>query len=693
MSDKIQRRHLERKAILYVRQSSVHQVLHNRESAALQYAMRDRLGQLGFTQIDTIDDDLGRSASGSAERAGFDRMVAEVCLGKVGAVAAREVSRFARNSRDWQQLIEMCRVVDTVLVDHEAVYAPRQSNDRLLLGLKGSLNEYELDLLRQRSLAARHEKARRGELIVAAPVGYVKNGDRLEKDPDRRVQEAIALVFDKVEELGSARQTLLWFLEHGLDLPAKRPDGTTLWRRPRYATIHSLIANPVYGGAYAYGKSRAVAVYGESGVRVRHERRPRDEWLALKPGTHEGYVDWDRAEAIRTMVADNIPASRHHGAAKHGDALLAGLVRCRRCGRKLTVRYSGLKHNIPRYSCHRGWMDNGEPRCIAFGGLRVDDAVEAALLEVVGPGAVEAAARAEAEAAARRDEVREALARDLEAARYAVDRAFRQYDAADPANRLVAAELEARWEAALDRQHEVEAKLSAHDGAGAGRPDPTPVPFATLAQDLRAVWKAPATDARLKKRIVRTLVHEVVADIDADDANGTGEVVLAVHWSGGVHTELRLPRKRRGQRNSTPLETVEAIRQLVLIANDDVIAGVLTRNGLRTGNGNRWTRERVCSLRTYRGIPNFRPAPDGIEPWLNLTNASALLKLTPRTLRLAAEASEIDSLHPMPEGPWLFKRTDLEGQPGRSLAARAESRRSHPAIPDPDQQSLFESTA
>src|SRR4029450_4514359 len=310
-AEKIGPQHRPPRAVLYSRQSSAYQVQHNRESQGLQYAMRERLAQLGFTQVEVIDEDLGCSAAEGTLRAGFERVGAEVCLGKVAAVAAREVSRFARNSRDWQQLVEMCRVVDTVLVDEEAVYAPRDGNDRLLLGLKGSLNEYELDLLRQRSLSARYAKARRGELVVAAPIGFIKAGDRLEKDPDRRVQAAIRLVFDKVAELGSARQALLWVHAHGLDLPAKRSNGDIVWRRPCYGSIHRMITNPIYGGAYAYGKTSAAVHYDGSVTRSRRQRRPRAEWLALQPRAHEGYVDWEQAEAIRRMVSDNVPARRH----------------------------------------------------------------------------------------------------------------------------------------------------------------------------------------------------------------------------------------------------------------------------------------------------------------------------------------------------------------------------------------------
>jgi len=670
-----------------VRQSSAHQVLHNRVSSALQYAMRDRLTALGWSEIEVIDDDLGRSAAGGVLRAGFERMVAAVCLGKVGAVCAREVSRFARNSRDWQQLIEMCRVVDTVLVDQETTYAPRHSNDRPLLGLKGSLNEYELDLLRLRSLSARHEKVRRGELVVAAPVGFVKAGDHYEKDPDRRVQEAIKLVFDKVEELGSARQALCWLHEYNIDLPVKQNNNDTAWRRPNYSAIHRMIVNPVYGGAYAYGKTAAAAGYGAAGMSVKIRRKARNEWLALMPDAHDGYVSWERFEAIRTMVSSNVPTGRHHGAPKHGDALLAGLIRCKRCGRKLTLRYSGLKHHIPRYSCGRAWMDNGGPHCIAFGGLRVDDAIEEALLGVVGPGAVAAATAAAREVGNRRDQARDALSRDLEAARYAVDRAFRQYDAADPANRLVASELEARWNRALVHVAEIENKLAAHN-ASAPTAAVDPVSLGALASNLRTVWSAPTTDARLKKRIVRTLVQEVVADID----DMASEIVLIVHWAGGAHSEMRLPKRRRGQRNSTPADIIHAVRQLALIASDDLIAGFLNRNGLKTGNGNRWTRERVTSMRSSYRIPVYKPAQDGIEPWLNLGDAARVLKIAPKTLRLAAEAGEIESIHPLPDGPWIFARAALATSAAQSITKRARLNPRYPAGSHPGQQSLFFST-
>jgi DNA invertase Pin-like site-specific DNA recombinase len=653
--------------------------------------MKDRLRSLGWQEIEVIDDDLGRSAAGAVTRTGFERMVADVCLGKVGAVAAREVSRFARNSRDWQQLVEMCRVVDTVLIDQETVYAPRQGNDRLLLGLKGSLNEYELDLLRQRSLAARHEKARRGELIVIAPVGYVKaegsrpGSQRLEKDPDRRVQAAIALVFEKFLELGSARQTLLWLLEHDLQLPTRPSNGKLVWKRPSYGTVYSLLTNPAYGGAYAYGKTAPIARYDGTTAHQSTRRKPREDWLALIPGTHEGYVSWEQFEAIRAMISENLYGHERCGALKRGASLLAGLLRCRRCGRKLTVRYSGRDHDVLRYACWRGSLDHGEPRCIAFGGLRVDEAIGAEVLRVVEPGALEAAILASSDEARRRDEVLEALQRDLEAARYGVSRAWKQYDASDPENRLVAAELEQRWNRALEQVQEIEDRIERHSAQVPQATPRRPEDFEALAEDLERLWQDPGSDARLRKRIVRTLIKEVVADVDAE----AGEIVLVIHWMGGVHTQLRLPRRRRGQRNSTSKETVEAVRLLTRICNDDMIAGLLTRNGLRTGAGNRWTRERVTSLRSYNQIPRHCPEKQRLEGWMNLTQAAAFLGVSQKTLRLAVERGEIEAEHPLADGPWLFNRSALQSQTADQVVKRAWHRRETPAGPSGAQQDLL----
>ena len=690
MSEKIKLHHLERKAVLYVRQSSAYQVAHNQESRKLQYAMKERVGQLGWREIEIVDEDLGRSAAGAVTRSGFERMVADVCLGKVGAVAAREVSRFARNNREWQQLVEMCRVVDTLLIDQETVYAPRQSNDRLLLGLKGSLNEYELDLLRQRSWEARLEMARRGELVVAAPAGFVKTEDqRLEKDPDRRVQEAIRLVFDKFLELGTVRQTLMWFLEHGLQLPVCRAGKELTWRRPAYATVYRILTHPAYGGAYAYGKTETMSRFEKDRPRKATRRKPREQWLSLIPESHEGYVSWEQFEKMQTQIAQNLHGAESPGAVKRGSGLLAGLLRCRRCSRKLTVRYTGNKADVLRYMCNRGWLDSGEPSCIAFGGIAVDEAISRDVLRVVHPGAVEAAILASQEEARKRDEVLEALKRDLEAARYAANRAWKQFDAADPENRLVADELELRWNQALERVKDLERRIEEH----VGRDDQTALPaledFEDLVAELEGVWNNPDADVRLKKRIVRTLIHEVIVDVDSE----AGEIILVVHWKGGVHTELRLPRRRRGQNSSqTPKEIVGAVRVLVRICTDDMIAGILNRNGLRTGRGNRWTRERVTSLRSHHQIPCYSPEKLLKEGWMNLTQASRVLEISPKTLRLAVERSEIEGEHPLADGPWVINRRALESEAAARLVERVRRRRGIPALPTIQQRKLKFST-
>jgi DNA invertase Pin-like site-specific DNA recombinase len=688
MSEKVRTQHLERKAILYVRQSSPYQVIHNLESQKLQYAMEVRLRQLGWREIEVIDEDLGRSAAGAVTRAGFERMVAEVCLGKVGAVAAREVSRFARNSREWQQLVEVCRVVDTVLVDQEMVYAPRLSNDRLLLGLKGSLNEYELDLLRQRSVEARHEKARRGELIVSAPVGFIKGDDQLEKDPDLRVQQTILLVFRKFAELGTVRQTLMWFLEHGLEVPTRAPSGKVTWKRPVYRSMHRMLTSPAYGGAYSYGKTEHLTSYEGSRTHPICRRKPRERWLALIPGAHEGYVPWEEFERIQHAVEQNNYVEPQPGAARNGQALLAGLLRCRRCGRKLSVRYTGNGHDVLRYCCIRGFLDNGEPRCISFGGITVDGAIGREVLRVVQPAAIEASKLAHEERVRQKDDVLEALERDRQAASYAADRARRQYDAADPENRLVTAELERRWNLALQHAHEIEVRIQQHRAAtDQGQVDPGE-DLDQLANQLETIWNDPATSAQLKKRIIRTLIEEVLVDVDGSQ----GELILTIHWKGGVHSEFRIPRRRRGQCSTqTPHELIEAITVLARISTDDIIAGVLNRNGHLTGRGNRWTRERVTALRSHNRIPCYKS--DEQQPWVNLTDAAAYLDISSRTLRLAIDRGEVPADHPFADGPWVISRASLDTTAAKALKSRAHTRPHKPAVLHSEEHlNLFSST-
>jgi hypothetical protein len=395
----------------------------------------------------------------------------------------------------------------------------RPAWDRLLLGLKGSLNEYELDLFRLRSQAARKQKAMRGELGMNMPIGFVNAGDgRTDKDPDQRVQQAIRTVLDKFLELGTARQVLMWFLDQGLELPAweyRHGRWIGVWRRPTYHVIRRLLSHPIYAGAYAWGKTRTECVLESGQVRKVSHEKPMEEWLVLQHNHHEGYMDWNTYQRIQAMLQKNRQISAEPGAAKRGVALLSGLLRCRRCGMKLLVRYTGSNNGrVTRYVCHRGYEGSSKKRCITFGGTSVDAAVAREILQVIEPTAVEAALLAGRQVAQQKDHVCQALKLELEAARYEASRAGRQYDAADPENRLVAAELEKRWNSAMARVHHLEEQVEQQRASREAAPVPTSEFFQDLAKNVAGLWDDPHTDVRIKKRMIRTLIEEVVADVD-----------------------------------------------------------------------------------------------------------------------------------------------------------------------------------
>ena len=501
---KIAADHLSRQAFVYVRQSTRDQLRHHHESRRRQYGLADRARRLGWTEPVVVDDDLGRSGGGSA-RPGFERMLLAICEGRVGIVLAVEASRLARNGRDWHTLLEFCGLVSCLLGDEEAVYDPRLPDDRLLLGMKGTMSEMELSLLRQRSLEALRQKARRGELFLGVAGGYVKvRHDRIAKDPDRRVQEAIGLVFRKFAEFESIRQVHLWLRQEDVRLPAVEVDGDgrrVVWKLPVYSTVHRLLTNPIYGGAYAFGRtgSRVTVENGRKRVR-RGLSREREQWDVLIVDHHEGYVSWAEYERNQRVIADN--AARYglltRGAVRRGEGLLAGLLRCGHCGRRLHVAYSGIKGKCVRYSCRGAHLNHGTSRCIAFGGMRVDAAVANEVLRLLRPLGIEAALQAIAmrdqEHADRRHHAELALTQ----ARYEADLARRQYDAVDPANRLVGAELERRWNerlAEVQRQEErvasiADARPEALSSAERDR-------LLALGADLETVWTHPGLVSRI----------------------------------------------------------------------------------------------------------------------------------------------------------------------------------------------------
>jgi len=679
---------IRRKAVVYVRQSTAFQVQEHLESQRRQYDLAEMAREYGFDDVEVIDDDLGRSASGTAERPGFDRLVAELCAGKVGAVLCLEASRLARNGRDWHHLLELCGLVEARVIDLDGVYNPCLPNDRLLLGMKGTISEFELGLLRGRLVEGARAKARRGELRIPVPIGYLWDRDTgVGFDPDVRIQEVIRLVFQKFDELGSGRQVLLWLTREGVHFP--RPsDGKRMtsfvWTPVRYRNVISLLKNPFYAGVYAYGKSehRTEIVAGRARKTYGH-RKALAEWDVLLRDHHDGYISWDQFERNQLQLARN--AFRQPGGVKSGrggGALLAGLLTCGRCGRRIQVVYTGKKP-APKYRCDRPNTALGLPRCMGFGAWRVDEVVRVAVMQAVEPMALEAAQEAERMQRNQEDERRRIRTLELEQARYEAQLAERRYAACDPENRLIAAQLEKSWEAALLRVRACEKKLGSCTNQST-----TPVDrivLEGLAGDLQAAWTAPSTTMRTRQRLVRTLIEDIVADLD----DSSGEIVLTVHWKGGQHSELRTRKPKSGEhRRRASKEADAVIRSMAGKWPDDQIAASLNRMGIRTGQDRSWTAVVVGSYRARHGIHAYRSAEKDNQ-WLTMSEAAAKLGVTNHVIRALIKNDLLPAEQVVPGAPYQIRAEDL----CRDDVEDALARRKRPCRRTPNSQpSLFPTT-
>ncbi len=661
MTSKLTPAHLQRRAIVYVRQSSPTQLLHNRESQLRQYNLANYARELGFTEVETIDEDLGRSGSGLVDRPGFQRLVTEVCEGQVGAVFCLEASRLARNGRDWHHLIELCGLIGAVLIDPEGVYDPRLSNDRLLLGLRGTMSEFELSVLRQRSLEAIRQKARRGELRFCLPVGFRRgSNDAIEIDPDRRVQNAVHLVFQKFEQRGSARQVLLWFREEKVSLPALGYDSKNpqiYWKPPLYHTILAILTNPMYAGAYAFGRTevRTTVSMGRA-RRTEGHRKPQDQWTVLIRDHHPGYITWERFETNQKAIAENARMKSCMGrqSGRGGRSLLVGVMRCHRCSRMLRVHYLGKSRQEMRYQCINGHINQGVPKCISFGGVRIDQAVSDEILKVVQPVAIDAALRAAEQRSQQQNERARALELELEQAKYEARLAGRRYESVDPDNRLVASELEARWNASLHRVKDLESKFDQVTRESFNEPLIDKAGLLRLAEDLPALWESPTTDLALKQRITRIVIEEIVANVDEQRQ----EVVLAIHWAGGRHSELRVPKLKTGHHGRcTKTEAVDLVRQMASGYTDEEIALTLNRIGLRTGAGNTWNETRVRSLRQYLKLPVCRVEQRAGR--LNLQRAAEQLDVSASVVRRLIVLKILPAAQIVSGAPWQIDAKDI----------------------------------
>ncbi|MFL5859930.1 MAG: recombinase family protein [Solirubrobacteraceae bacterium] len=660
--DKITEAHRRLRAIVYVRQSSPGQVQNNHESRALQYALRERAIELGWTaeQVAVVDEDLARSGSSSEGRFGFKELVAEVGLGRVGLILGTEVSRLARNNADWYQLLELCTLTGTQVADSDAIYNPGNYNDRTLLGLKGLLAEAELHLIRQRLDGGLRNKAKRGELELNLPVGLDREeGGPIALSADEQARHAIGRVFELWQRLGSARQVVIALRDEDQLLPRRTVGQRRVrWAQATYGAVHDFLTNPAYAGAFVFGRTAQRKELDEHGrVRKRTVELPVEQWSVCLPDHHPGYVSWDEYLHTRERLRQNVrPKGEGGGAVRQGRALLQGIVRCGRCGRRMQVIYSGNDGQASRYACVRAHQLHGtEHACQSLGGLRLEKQVVQAFLDAVAPAGMRACSEAVGELERQHEERLHGQRLAVERAQFEADRAQRQFDACEPENRLVGRTLERAWEQALralDRERQRLAELEAH------RPEPLTAAerqaLERLARDLPRLWDADTTTPRDRKELLRTLVCEVIVTVEDDPRRADVEIV----WEGGARTELRVPLNHRGpERHRTGEDTVELVRKLAEHTPDEQIAAILNKQGRLTGTGLPFNQSRVKHVRQKHGIP-AAPPPDPDSDLVTIKQAASELGVSAPTIYRCLRDGLLPGEQTTPHAPWRIRLTN-----------------------------------
>jgi DNA invertase Pin-like site-specific DNA recombinase len=670
-SPKIKPEHLARKAILYLRQSTDKQVRQNKESQNLQYAVADRIRALGWKQVEIINSDLGSSAGiASAQREGFERVLSWVALGEVGIVGSREVSRLSRTDKDWCRLLEVCQIFGTLIADEQQVYDLNYLDDQLVLGIKGTLSVVELKVIRQRLLAGQESKARRGELFKRLPVGYACDPlGKVAFHPDRRVCEAIQLVFAKFRELWSVRQTFQWFRDHDVELPANPIQGTRLvWKIPSQSLVRDVLCNPFYAGAYVWGRRPVTTLLVEGQLKKRQSAMRRaEECRVFIRDHHVGYIDWATYEENQRMTRRNSvnwQGDESMAAIRAGQGLLVGLLRCGRCGRKLHVRYWGGRGTNARYLC-KGDYDDGGQYCIGFGGGSVDRRVGQELLKVVSPLGAEASLRALEELSAGDAAQRSALSSKLEQLEYEAKKAFEQYDAVDARNRLAASELERRWNEKLEEIEAGKQRLSSLEGKRYSLSPEEETRIRSMGDHFGEVWQSDRCPSTLKKMIFRTAIEEIIVRTDAENKT----LRFIIHWKGGTHTQFEMERPRPATECATPMEALEIIRRMALRQGDDQIASVLNRLRYSTGKGKRWNQNRVATARRNYSIPGQKRALPDPER-VSLSEAARICGVSHHTIERLVEADLLKREQTAPRAPWEIRRGALNAEPIRSIIER-----------------------